>query len=153
MVARGVVLLVAVLVLGGCTVSRVGAPAPAKTTVTTTTTTTPPAPTAQDGSDVNACADGTCEVAIAGPVTIPVPGGSLVVSQVLDDGIEFDLSAAVGGGSGTLRGFCTAAFGGGGGSMTCPVTGPADPPASSPGLLAVQMVGVYDGAAILRIVS
>ncbi|MCA1655147.1 MAG: hypothetical protein LC635_01470 [Pseudonocardiaceae bacterium] len=155
------VLAVVVLALAGCTVSRSGAPAPGTTatlptTLTTTlptTTTTPPAPTAQDGADFQACADGTCEVAIAGPASIPLPGGSLVVSAVLEDGIEFDLTSAAGGGSGSLRGYCTATFGGGGGGMECPADGPAEPATATPGLLTVQIRGVSDGAVVVRIVS
>jgi hypothetical protein len=155
---RFVGLLVVVLVVSGCTVSRTGAPVAARTpsseaTTTTTTTTTPPDPTAVDGANFQACADGTCEVAIPGPATIPLPGGQLAVTQVLGDGIEFDLTAAAGGGSGSLRGYCTVTFGGGGGTMTCPSEGPPDPPAPTPGSLTVQIAGVYDGAALVRIVS
>lgn len=151
--------LAAVLALAGCTVSRTGAPVAARTpsstttATTTTTTTAPPAPTAADGANFQACADGTCEIAISGPATIPLPGGSMVVSQVLDDGIDFDLNSASGGGNGSLRGFCTATFGGGGGTMDCPREGPPDPPAAVPGFLAVQIVGVADGAIVVRIVS
>lgn len=142
-----------VLFLAGCTVSRVGTPSAASTTATTTTT-EPPSPTALDGIDYQACGDGTCEVEISGPVTIPLPGGGLVVSAVLSDGIEFDLTSANGGGSGSLRGNCTAVFGGGGGGMTCSsAEGPPDPPTTRPGLLQIQIVGVYDDAAIIRIVS
>jgi hypothetical protein len=77
----------------------------------------------------------------------------MVVSAVLADGIDFDLTSAAGGGNGSLRGYCTATFGGGGGGMNCPREGPPDPPASTPGLLAVQIVGVTDGAVVIRIVS
>ncbi len=155
-------LLVLVVALSGCTVSRAGGPVAARTpptttttmtTTTTTTTTTPPAPTASDGADFQACADGTCEVAIAGPATIPLPGGQLVVTTVLADGIDFELSGATGGGSGSLRGYCTVTFGGGGGTMTCPREGPPDPPAPTPGSLTLQIAGVHDGAALVRIVS
>jgi hypothetical protein len=155
---RVVGVLAVVLALAGCTVSRVGAPVPVKTTTTTTTTTTtPPAPTAQDGTNYQACADGTCEISVGGPATIPLPGGSMVISAVLEDGIEFDLNSASGGGNGSLRGYCTAVFGGGGGGMSCPseqAPAPApDPPTPTPGMLSVQIAGVYDGAALVRIVS
>lgn len=141
-----------VLFLAGCTVSRTGTPVAASDP--TTTTTTEPVPTAQDGADYQACADGTCEIEISDAVTIPLPGGSLVVSAVLSDGIEFDLTSAAGGGNGSLRGNCTAMFGGGGGGMSCSsLDGPPDPPTPRPGLIQLQIVGVYDDAAIIRIVS
>ena len=70
----------------------------AAVSTTTTTTTTPPPPTsapfaAADGTNLDACADGTCEVFVTtgdvlpnasrtGPVTITVQDGMIEISQV-----------------------------------------------------------------------
>ncbi|MEU4765221.1 hypothetical protein AB0H12_18380 [Actinosynnema sp. NPDC023794] len=151
--------LLAALATAGCgPVSGTAVPAPmtATTTTTTTTTTTPPAPTAADGANYAACADGTCEVALSGPVDIPLGGaagpGTFAVRAVLADGIEFELTSAIGGGSGSLKGHCTATFVPGGGGMSCS-NKPSPPPEPRAGVLAVQMVGVVDGTAVVRLVT
>jgi hypothetical protein len=149
--------LLAALATAGCgTVSGTAVPAATTTAAVTTTTTTPPAPTAADGADYAACADGTCEVAVSGPVDIPLGGsvgpGTFAVRAVLADGVEFELTSAIGGGSGSLKGHCTATFVPGGGGMSCS-SKPSAPPEPRAGVLAVQMVGVTDGTAVLRLVT
>ncbi|MFE3195289.1 hypothetical protein ACFXHA_40250 [Nocardia sp. NPDC059240] len=39
-------------------------------------------PTAADGSNLGACANGNCEVQVDGPTTIPVPGMPLIGGKV-----------------------------------------------------------------------
>lgn len=140
----------------GCgTVAGNAVPAPT-TTTTVTTTTTPPAPTAADGADYAACADGTCEVALTGPVDIAVGGstgpGTFKVLAVGEDGIEFELDLPRSGGRGTLKGFCTLTFVPGGGGSSCS-TKPSAPPEPRTGVLAVQLVGVAGGTAVVRLVA
>ncbi|WP_158848843.1 hypothetical protein [Saccharothrix deserti] len=145
--------LLAAMVAAGCgTVSGTAVPAP----TTTTTTTTPPAPTAADGTDYAACADGTCEVAVSGPVDIALGGsagpGTFSVRTMHADGIDFEVSLAQSGGRGTLKGHCTLSFHPGGGGSSCS-NKPGPPPTPKAGVLAVQMVGVTAGTAVLRLVS
>jgi hypothetical protein len=88
-----------VLMIAGCTVQRVGAPAPAPTTTTgtttstttsstVTTTTTVPPTAAADGRNLPACADLTCEVTIQVGDVLPLgPVGDLQVLNLGADGI------------------------------------------------------------------
>lgn len=158
--------LLAALAATGCdTVSGTAVPAPGTATATPATTTpatatpittTPPPPTAADGTDYAACADGTCEVALAGPVDIAVGGsagpGTLRVLAVREDGIEFEVDLPRSGGRGTLAGHCTLTFMPGGGGSRCS-NQPSPPPAPQAGVLAVQLVGVNDSAAVVRLVT
>jgi hypothetical protein len=63
------------------------AAAPTRTTPTTTTT-PPPLPAAADGTEVGACADGTCEVLVSGQVEIPVPGEPITVVTIRPAGVD-----------------------------------------------------------------
>ncbi|MCE6996028.1 hypothetical protein LZG04_14620 [Saccharothrix sp. S26] len=145
--------LVAALAAAGCgTVPGTAVPAP----TTTTTTTTAPPPTAADGADYAACADGTCEVALTGPVDIAVGSstgpGTFKVLAVREDGIEFDVDLPHSGGHGTLKGYCTLTFTPGGGGSRCS-NQPLPPPQPQTGVLAVQLVGVTGGTAVVRLVT
>ncbi len=151
------VLAAAALVLAGC-----GAEQGTATTMSqTTTTTTPPPPTAKDGADYAACADGVCEVAIDKPVTIDVAGTSFVVKGMLEDGLEFDVTFANGGGAtGTMKGTCgsiisfyTSGTGGMSGVFCALGNKPQPAPEPKPGLLQLQMSGFADRTAIVRIVA
>lgn len=93
---RPITLAVALLLLtvAGCTVQRSGAPAPGPTTTTTTTssttttttvttTTTEPPTVAADGTNLQACRDAVCEVAIKVSDVIPVDSlGALPVAGI-----------------------------------------------------------------------
>jgi hypothetical protein len=131
----------------------------APVTTTTTTTTPPPPATAADGTNYKACRDGTCEVAIGGPVKIAVDGGTFNVTKVsVEDGVEFQLSLSGGSWSGTFKGNCGSVFqfylGGGMQVVTCGADGPAAPPTPTPGALSMQLAGyTADGAAVIRMVS
>lgn len=138
-------------------------PSPAQSAATTTaapTSTALPPPTATDDENYSACADGTCEVAIAAPVDIGLGAGStLTVTRVLPDGIEFELMLTNGGGgSGTLKGSCgtIATFTAiGGGMKSCaPGSGRLPAPEPQAGVFAMQLAGIGgDGAPVLRMVS
>ena len=147
--------VLAALVTAGCgTVS--GTAVPGSTTTTTTITTTSPPPTAADGANYAACADGTCEVALTGPVDIAVGGstgpGTVKVLAVREEGIDFEVDLPRSGGRGTLEGFCTLTFTPGGGGSRCSNT-PSPPPEPQTGVLAVQLVGVTAGTAVVRMVT
>jgi hypothetical protein len=110
-----------------------------------------------DGADYAACADGNCEVAVSEPTDIEFDGstgpGTLAITDVLDDGIAFDVTLPGGGGDGELKGRCTSHFSAGGGSMDCPADLEAtpEPPEPTAGVLSVQLAGMTDGTAILRL--
>ncbi|MGP4015799.1 hypothetical protein [Saccharopolyspora sp. 5N708] len=159
--------LFAAVLAAGCGTAQEGAPvtttAPPVDTIapstTTSTTTAPPPVTAADGTNYGACADGTCEISLSQPIDIQLSGGSLSVTSVNPDGIDIDLSLdGGGGGNGTLKGTCGAIFrfyiGGGGGGQFCNPDGSVQPPPEpEPGSVALQLVGLSDGAAVLRVVS
>lgn len=110
-----------------------------------------------DGTDYTACADGNCEVAVAEPIDIEFDGstgsGTLAVTDILDNGIALDVTLPGGGGDGELKGRCTSHFHAGGGSMDCPadLEGTPEPPEPTAGVLSVQLAGMTDGTAILRL--
>jgi hypothetical protein len=90
------------------TTTSVPAPTTTTTTVTTTTTTTTAAPFAgADGRNLEACADGTCEVFVqtgdslpnasgTGPVQITVEGGLVSLAQTDASGFSSTLSGRPG---------------------------------------------------------
>jgi hypothetical protein len=129
-----------VLTVAGCTVQRVGAPAPAPTTRTTTTTTstttsstmttttTVPPTAAADGRNLPACADLTCEVTIQVGDVLPLgPVGDLQVLNLGADGITLVMPG------GSILTF-------GGGDMTINDT------------IVISTLRLDAGAAIIRIV-
>ncbi|MFG2780963.1 hypothetical protein ACGFY7_24305 [Streptomyces prunicolor] len=158
---------------GGSTVSRPATSRPDGRTTAATATgkapatrTTPaashpprPAPTASDGRRYAACADGTCEVAVARSVDIAVNGGTFSVTKVKPgDSVDFEVTLAGGGGSGTLKGTCGAIVRFSPGSTSMITCGDADstpaPPSPAPGALSLQLAGWdSDDAAVLRLVS
>lgn len=110
--------------------------------------------TAADGTDVTACRDGVCEVAIAGPAAIELPTGTLEITSAGPEGVDFELTVSSGGGSGNLSGFCLVTFYPGGLTSSCPVDAPAPPPRPAPGRVSLQLTGVTaDGAPVLRVVA
>lgn len=100
---RPIIAVLLVFTVAGCGVHRSAAPAPDTTTATTTTTTvsttvsttTTVAPTtAADGTNLRACQDRTCEVAIRPGDAIPVDTlGILTVANVTADGITMVMPA------------------------------------------------------------
>ncbi|MGP4112162.1 hypothetical protein ACTWP5_14750 [Streptomyces sp. 4N509B] len=124
-------------------------------TPTPTPSPTPTLPEPADGENGDACADGTCEVRVTEGATLPVPQsyglGPIEVTGVTEDVVE-------------LFGPMTQARYASDGGCSMSITGPT---ATSPGFLAlscpagntgivneamsVEVVGVLDGAAVLRI--
>ncbi len=99
------------LTVAGCGVSRSAAPEPEPTTTTettttttetTTTTTTVPVPeVAADGTYLQACTDGTCEVEVRSGDTLIIRDEQFIVASVTPEGATFVLPsgtvASVGG--------------------------------------------------------
>ncbi|THV40891.1 hypothetical protein [Glycomyces buryatensis] len=160
--------LTAALLLSGCGTDSASSPdeSPATETASTPATSEPaisesasdPAPLdPADGTDYTACADGNCEVAISEPTDIEFDGstgpGTLAVIDILDDGLALQVTLPGGGGDSELKGRCTLHFSAGGGSMDCPADLEAtpEPPEPAAGVLSVQLAGMTDGTAILRL--
>jgi len=149
-----------VLLAAGC-VSRSGgeedaaAPAGERTTATTTTTQNPE-PSAADGTDVTACADGTCEVLLtAQRLDVPTPVGVLSLT-VTDEGVEYSLVNPSGGtNSGSAEGNCviTLALDGSGGGSTCMAGGEPPELAPAPGTLEMQLLDTGTKTPILRMAT
>ncbi len=114
---------------------------------------------AVDGARFEACADGTCEVSVYGPVDIAVGPDVLSVTKIGPDGLDFALSLAGGGrASGTLRSTCGTTFtllrGGGSRGGFCAPGKVQGPPVPEPGAVSIQLAGwSSDGSAVLRLVS
>jgi hypothetical protein len=79
---------------------------PATTTTTTTTTTAPVPEVAADGSNLQACEDGTCEVEIKTGDVLSIRGEQFQVASAGPDGVTFGLpgggGASLGGPGGTV---------------------------------------------------
>ncbi len=126
----------------------------------TTTTVSPASPTltAADGVNYAACADGTCEVTVPGPVDIAVQGHTLSVTEVTADGITFTVAQGGYRFTATPKASCGNVYlfylSETSGSMTGGTCGdPATPPTAVPGALAVQLAAVSGGVALLRMVA
>jgi hypothetical protein len=113
-----------------------------------------PAPVAVDGRDYAACADGTCEVLVSGPVDIPLTGQGglrrISVSAVTADGIDFTTDG--GGGTGNLTPGCVTTFYENGSGSRCS-SGEPEKPEPVDGVLAVQLADLRGGTVVLRLVS
>jgi hypothetical protein len=76
------------------------------TTTTVTTTTTTPAPfAAADGRNLDACADGTCEVFVASGDNLPNASGIGPVQITVQDGMVTIAHGAASGMAGSLSGY------------------------------------------------
>lgn len=107
---RGLMLIAGVVLLAGCGAETAAPPVTAATTTTTTptTTTTTEAPfAAADGTDLQACADGTCEVFVktgdtlpnasgGGPVQITIQNAQVTISRTSDSGFSSKLTGSPG---------------------------------------------------------
>ncbi|WP_206796103.1 hypothetical protein [Amycolatopsis sp. MtRt-6] len=149
-VAKAVLASVGVLgLLTGCDGGAqpgVSAPAPSSSPAAS-------APAAADGSDYSACADGTCEVRVSGPVDIPLTGQGglrrISVAAVTANGIDFTTD---GGGTGNVTRGCVITLYEHGSGSRCS-SGEPERPRPVDGVLALQVADLRDGAAILRLVS
>ncbi|MEU5871893.1 hypothetical protein AB0A73_10070 [Glycomyces sp. NPDC047369] len=113
----------------------------------------PTDPVAADGTDLAACADGACEVAVAEPADIEV-GDALPfsVTAVTDEGIEFAITDGGSSVGGSVNGVCEIRAAGTSFQSQCPDdAGDLDDAAPADGELLVQLLGMdADGAAVLR---
>lgn len=94
--ARAVIALAAggILGLAGCgTTQEAATPSGANTPASSAANTPAGLPEAADGADVEACADGECEVRVGASARIPIPPssevGSLVVQSIADEKVTF----------------------------------------------------------------
>ncbi|CAM5591939.1 hypothetical protein GCM10010390_78260 [Streptomyces mordarskii] len=118
-----------------------------------------PSVSAADGRDVAACADGNCEIAVSGPVTVrftsPAGPATLSVTEVGPNKVEYTVKSgdgrSQGGASGPGQG-CITVLRDHGSSNSCGRVGTMRP-AAQPGAVVILMAAGEDGTAILRIVS
>lgn len=148
-VKRGICLVPLVVLAAGCG----GEAPPAEVPTPAVTSSSSAAPTAADGSDYAACADGTCEVRVRGPVDIPLTGQGglhrISVDAVTADGLGF---ATDSGATGTLTPGCVLTLYENGSGSSCS-SGAPQKPRPVDGVLALQIADLRDGTAILRLVS
>ncbi|MEF9901807.1 hypothetical protein [Streptomyces sp. P9-A2] len=119
-----------------------------------------PSVSAADGRDPAACADGNCEIAVSGPVTVrfdgPVGSTTVSVSEVGPDRIEYEVESGNGRSAGGAEGrgqSCRVVLRAGGSSTLCGGIGDDGPPGARPGTVVVQVAPGEDGTALLHIVS
>ncbi|WJV50850.1 hypothetical protein [Streptomyces flavofungini] len=115
---------------------------------------------AADGSDVGACADGDCEIAVSEKVTFRFKGprgqATLSVTEVGPDKVEYTVKSgsgrAKGGASGPGQG-CVTVLRSNGSGNSCGGLGDGARPSPQPGAVVIQAATGEDGTAILHIVS
>ncbi|MFG3340058.1 hypothetical protein [Glycomyces sp. NPDC048151] len=116
----------------------------------------PEAGPAADGTDYTACEDGACEVAVSEPmdrvIGAPHEGmATLTITAVIEDGIEFEVAQSESTSSGSLSGICESTITANSMFSTCFDEGVLPEPAPWQGELVVQLLGMNDGAAVLRL--
>jgi hypothetical protein len=115
-------------------------------------TTTVPAPTAADGDDIDACADGECEIRLDDEMEIATPAGAISLSFA-DGRLSYEIVSADGGrNSGSVEGLCVATINidGTGGGSVCYVDGELPPLEPGAGQLALQVAGADTDSPVLR---
>ena len=114
-----------------------------------------PPPSAADGTDYTACDDGTCEVAVSERTEFVFGEMTLTITAVTEDGIETRTYSPGGGvGSGSLSGgYCVSYMTPNGATASCYGEGDGEPPEPDPaaGELALELLDVTDGTAIIRL--
>ncbi|MET9354333.1 hypothetical protein ABZY14_15290 [Streptomyces sp. NPDC006617] len=121
----------------------------------------PPSASPADGTDVSACADGNCEIAVTEPVTIHFRGpgddgrATLSVTTVAPNEIEYEVKSgntrSKGGASGPGQGCLTYLRDRGSGN-SCGTLDSARP-SPRPDAVVIQATTGTDGTALLHIVS
>ncbi|WP_158883857.1 hypothetical protein [Amycolatopsis anabasis] len=118
-------------------------------------------PSAQNGTNYNACLGGDCEIAVSKPVTItlsesPIDAGPFTVQKVNADSVEVSMALPAGPSlSATIKKGCTTAFHGNNASGLAH-TSCSGEPEDIPGMYVKQTVTVKDisnGTAILNLKS
>jgi hypothetical protein len=125
---------------------------PSSSPTTTTAAAKPtPTPTAKDGTDLSACADGSCEIEVRAGQQVATPAGmgmkSLKVTRIASDRVEL-AGQGTGGGSGGCYGNppCSVANKGGAITMTLGRTATA---VMNDSALTIDSIG--DGTAIISV--
>lgn len=119
-----------------------------------------PSVSAADGRDVEACADGDCEIAVSKPVTFrfrgPAGPVTLSVTEVGPDRIQYTVTSgdnhSEGGATGPGQG-CVTVLRTHGGGNSCGALGNAARPSPRPDAVVIQAATGTDGTAIVHIVS
>lgn len=116
----------------------------------------PEADPAADGTDYSACEDGECEVAVGEPMDIVIGAphegmATLSITAVTQDGIEFEVTHSESTSSGALGGVCEATISETSMFSTCFEEGMPPEPAPLQGELVVQLLGMNEGSAVLRL--
>ncbi|MGX1670684.1 hypothetical protein [Streptomyces sp. NPDC055400] len=119
-----------------------------------------PSVSAADGRDVGACADGNCEIAVTGPVTIrfkgPAGPATLSVTEVGRNKVEYTVKSgngqSKGGATGPGQGCITVLRSNGGGNSCGGLDG-STRPSPQPDAVVIQAATGEDGTALLHIVS
>ncbi|WP_189105880.1 hypothetical protein [Streptomyces camponoticapitis] len=119
-----------------------------------------PSVSAADGSDVGACKDGDCEIAVSEPVTFPFkgPGGeaTLSVTEIGKNRVEYTVKSgngrSEGGATGPGQGCITVLRTTGSGN-SCGGLGEAERPGKQPDAVVIQAATGENGTAIVHIVS
>lgn len=119
-----------------------------------------PSVSAADGRDVRACADGNCEIAVTGPVTIrfkgPAGPATLSVTEVGPNKVEYTVKSGSGRSQGGARGpgqGCITVLRSNGGGNSCGGLDDTARPSPQPDAVVIQATTGEDGTAILHIVS
>jgi hypothetical protein len=112
-----------------------------------------PPPSASDGTDYTACDDGTCEVAVTDAVDIVVGEFTYAITDVSEEGLEMETDNGAGSSTGgSLSVGCVSYLAPNSAGVGC-YEGTGEPlePDPEPGELALELVDVTDGTAIIRL--
>lgn len=140
--------LLTVLALTGCA-SDPGSPDRSDSSSTTAAESTEE-PSAADGTDFSTC-NTRCEVEVTPGVVFEYDEFTLTVTDVTDDGIELARDDGAGNtGGGSITAGCVSYMTATGSGVTCH-GGEAPEPEPAPGQLAIELLHVTDGTAIIRL--
>ena len=116
----------------------------------------PEAEPAADGTDYTACEDGECEVAVKEPMDIAIGASdadmvTLSITAVTEDGIEYEVIQSGTTSGGSLGGVCQATISETSSYSSCFEEGTPPEPDPLQGELVIQLLGMNDGSAVLRL--
>ncbi|MDQ3402058.1 MAG: hypothetical protein M3548_01505 [Actinomycetota bacterium] len=149
-----IIALLLLLTLTACTSALSGSPAKApqstKNRPSTTKSTTTTAPSAIDGTNLDTCLDGTCQVLVTAPAAIPLDGQdgltTFTVQKIENDVVHYTTVSPRGQGSGTLVSNCAVAISRTGSGSYC---GPPGLAPSTMSGLTIRPVMIGDDHAVL----
>ncbi|MFD4261260.1 hypothetical protein ACFWR9_27445 [Streptomyces sp. NPDC058534] len=135
-------------------------PPPSSGSVADGTVTTRPSPSAADGRDIGACADGDCQILVPEPVTVhfrgPSGAATLRVTEVGPNEVAYTVESGQGQSKGSARGpgrGCLTVLRGNGSGNSCGGLGDGTRPAPRPDAVVIQVAAGADGTVVLDIVS